>query len=187
MFGKIDLSPVHVTQSAILVLAFFSIVTDLLWGKIYNWLTLPALLLGLVFSFSTTGLSGLGQGALGVFAAFVLYGWMFGLRFLGGGDVKLLMALGAWGGLSYTEEVAILAIFIGGLFGLVSLAYTGKLTAFCKKIYSSLISLFVPGLEFIPPKIDKTLTMPFGVPISIAAVWIIFWHPFESWGIALWP
>jgi hypothetical protein len=74
--------------------------TDLLWGRIYNWLTAPALVFGLAVSAGLGGWSGLGDSLLGALAGLLLYGWMFWLRVLGGGDVKLLMALGAWGAAS---------------------------------------------------------------------------------------
>ncbi len=180
--GKIE-----ITQYIILGIAIFASVTDLIWGKIFNWFTALIAIFGIFASFYFMGWTGVGQSVLGVIAGFILYGWMFGLRFMGGGDVKLLMALGAWGGLHYTEEVAILGVMVGGVMSLLILIFTGKIIDFSKRLYSFLLSIFVKELEIQTIKVDKTLTMPFGIPLSIAAIWVAFIHPFEKWGITLWP
>jgi prepilin peptidase CpaA len=182
MFGAIKLF-----HYAVLFLALSSVITDLLKGKIYNIITLPFLLLGILYSAHLAGLQGVGQSLLGILAGFLLYGWMYAVRALGAGDVKLLMALGAWGGLRFAEETALLGILVGGVLGVILLALTGRLPGFIRRMYYFVLSLYVSELEFQPPKIDKTFKMPFGIPIAIAAVWIAFLHPFEKWGIYLWP
>jgi prepilin peptidase CpaA len=182
VFGQIELF-----HYGILVISITAIITDLIWGKIFNWFTLPTALSGLVLSSYFLGWSGGLQSTLGLAAGFIFYGWMFGLRILGGGDVKLLMALGAWGGFRYTEEVALLGLILGGLFSLGLLIVSGKIVGFSRRMYHFLLSVFVKELELQFPKVDKTLTMPFGIPISIAAMWIAIASPLEGWGIHLWP
>jgi prepilin peptidase CpaA len=182
MFGKIE-----TFHAVIFYLSITTVVTDLLWGKIYNWATLPTICAGIAFGAMTSGWSGAGWALFGVVIGFALYVWMYMLRFLGAGDVKLLMAFGAWGGPHFAEEVAILSVLVGGCLGIVTMIFTGRFLGFCRRIYHSLISVFLHELEFVPPKIDKTLKMPFGIPMSIAAVWVAFWHPLEKWGMSWWP
>ena len=98
MSGKIEF-----INYVILSVAIIAAMTDLFSGKIYNWLTVPTALGGFLAAGMCFGWTGIGQAFLGFIAGFVLYGWMFGLRFVGAGDVKLLMALGAWGGFRYTR------------------------------------------------------------------------------------
>jgi prepilin peptidase CpaA len=181
VFGKIEI--IHVS---ILAISFVVVITDFLWGKIYNWLTVTSALAGFFMSVYLMGWQGAGQSLLGIVVGFLCYGWMFRLGFMGGGDVKLLMALGAWGGYRYAEEVALLAILVGGGLSLLILTFTGKIIGFLRRFHLTLLSIYVKELEFQPPQVDKTLTMPFGIPISIAAVWAVFSHPLETWGM-LWP
>ncbi|MGZ3697257.1 MAG: prepilin peptidase, partial [Bdellovibrionota bacterium] len=130
----------------------------------------------------------LGRGALfassasGLGAGLLFYGWLFYIGAASGGDVKLLMALGAWGGFQYAAEVAIFSVLLGGVFAVFLLASKGKLGAFVGKIRRFLMSLAVRELAVEFPQVDRKLKMPFGVPMAVAAVWIAWDNPFSRWG-----
>lgn len=182
LFGKINL-----VVASVFVISFIALLTDIVKGKIYNYLTLPSLLLGLCYSVYSFGLiPGILFSVLGITTAFLLFGWIYKLGFMGGGDVKFLMALGAWGGYRYAEEVAIASIAIGGLLSFLILFVSGRIFKFLNRLNQFFLSIYVKELEFQLLEVDKTLTMPFGIPMAIAAVWVIIAHPLEKWGI-LWP
>jgi len=85
--------------------------TDLRHRRIPNWLTVSSALLGLVFHGATQGWQGIGQ-SLGGFAVgfgILLVLWLIGGG--GGGDVKLMGAIGAWLGPKYTFGVFVLSVF----------------------------------------------------------------------------
>jgi prepilin peptidase CpaA len=180
--GKTDLLIAAVTS-----ISLAAAVTDVLRGRIYNWLTLPALLCGFAAAFWLRGWSGAGDALLGASAGLLFYGWMFALRLMGGGDVKLLMALGAWGGLAFTEEVALLGVLLGGVFAALLLVFKGRAFAFYAKMKRFLLTVFVRELELQLPEIDRKLTMPFGVPIAAAAIWSAVSHPLLAMGFRPWP
>jgi prepilin peptidase CpaA len=182
MSGKTE-----VTSYAISLTCLVSAFTDLQWKKIFNIITFPAAVLGVMCSFYFLGWRGGLDSLFGLIIALALYGWMYALKWIGAGDVKLMMALGTWGGSLYITKVAILAIIVGGLIGVVLMIVDRKLTVFCNKIYLFFLSLVVSELVVALPKIDKNFTFPFGIPISIAAIWIIFADPFIKWGSFLWP
>ena len=85
--------------------------TDLKNRKIPNWLTVSSAIIGLLFHIFTAGLDGvwfsLGGFAVGFGILFVL--WMIGGG--GGGDVKLMGAVGAWLGPKYTFGIFLLSVF----------------------------------------------------------------------------
>lgn len=98
--------------------------TELSAGKIYNWMTLPAIALGLLLS----GVEGLDQFITALSAALIGGGIFFlpylisglsrGRPVVGGGDVKLAAAIGA---LTYTTFVLWTiwwGVLAGGLMGL---------------------------------------------------------------------
>jgi prepilin peptidase CpaA len=168
------------------LISIFGAIYDFKWGKIFNWFTLPVMLSGMFMSAFFFGWAGFYESVLGFLLGLVLYGSLFGLRMVGGGDVKFLMALGAWGGIHYTIEVAILGICVGGVFSLFHLTSTGRIFDFTKRMYFFVLSIFIRELEFQFPKLDKTKTFPFGISIAIAAIWVEFFHPFEAWGPFSW-
>jgi Flp pilus assembly protein protease CpaA len=181
VLGKIEF-----IKYLILGVSAIATLTDLLFGKIYNWITIPTAVGGILASYYFLGWPGVGQALLGLSCGILLYGWLFGLRVIGGGDVKLLMAFGAWASPEYTLEVALLGIVIGGAFAFVILLVSGRLAGFLFRLYNFLLSIFIKELEVQLPKVDKTFTMPFGIPLSIAAVWVAFANPFVHMG-GLWP
>jgi prepilin peptidase CpaA len=157
---------------AILALAIVASGTDLFFGRIYNWLTLSMGLLGVIYAGIAAGWPGVGAAFLGIFAGLLIYGWMFWIRVLGGGDVKLLMAFGAWGGAHYVLNVAFLGILFGGVMALLVLVFKGRIGSFFRRAYRFIQTLMVRELEVEKFHVDKKQTMPFGIPIAVAAVCI---------------
>lgn len=96
-------------------------VCDLRSGKVPNRLTLPAVAAGLVAGAVWEGWEGLVRSALGAAAGFgllflpALAGWV------GGGDCKLLAAMGAFLGPAGVLRAALYGTALGGLGGLVVL------------------------------------------------------------------
>ena len=165
--------------------ALCALVTDVLKGKIFNWLTLPALALGLVVSFALSGTDGLLDGAAGALLGLLLFGWMFRIGVMGGGDVKLLMALGTWGGSVFVVETALMSIFLGGILAAALLLIRGKARDFVARVKTFLLSLALKDSKKYPFEMDRGNTMPFGIAIACAAVWIAVESPFVHWG--QWP
>lgn len=168
------------------LISAIALVTDLVRGRIFNWLTVPAFIGGLVFSFVSAGWQGLLLGVAGALLGLALFGILFALRVMGGGDVKLMMALGAFGGPKYALETAIVSILLGGIMAAFLLLVKGRMPGFLKRMYIFVFSLFVRGLDYGPPQVDRELTMPFGIPIAIAAVWVLFAHPLQKMGVIPW-
>jgi prepilin peptidase CpaA len=107
--------PILVVLAASLGLALI----DVLRYKIYNVFTYPLLLAGLVYHGAVGGANGLAEAllgslvGLGVLLPFYLLGGM------GGGDVKLMAAFGAWLGLPLTFLVFLASSLAAGVYGLV--------------------------------------------------------------------
>ena len=161
--------------------------SDLLTGKIFNWLTLPAMIIGLGFSAWCNGWGGLESSAFAVALAFGVFVWMFAIGVLGAGDVKFLMALGAFAAPKFVAETAVLSIMLGGIQALIVLAAKGRAQDFVARMRHFFLTLVLSELEFEAPKIDHSSKMPFGLPIAAAAVWVTICNPFEKLGVGIWP
>ncbi|NBX93022.1 MAG: prepilin peptidase [Proteobacteria bacterium] len=94
-------------------------ITDILWGKVFNGLTLPFLALGCLFSYFGWGLNQLGLSLLAAGTAFLVLFPLYFAKIMAAGDVKLLMAAGAWLNPKSVMELAALAVVFGAVVGLI--------------------------------------------------------------------
>ena len=154
----------------LLLVAVTCAVTDLVKGQIYNAITYPAMAVGVVLSVWQHGVPGiwlaLGGFAVGFFPAFLL----FALGGMGGGDVKLLGAIGAIAGAIAATETLILAFLVGGLFALGKLAWHGQLFATLGRTLRAIVGSFWPGLRPDKAPDHTRLEVRFGVAICVALV-----------------
>lgn len=186
MPGTTNFDPLLVASVVVTVVGGIAAWTDLRRAKIYNWLTLPTLLSGIVFQFLFLGGTAGFDALWAVGLAWVLLGWMYALHFMGAGDVKLLMAFGAWVGTKQVVEIAVLAIAIGALLGATQLLRHGRLLDFLRRAWLFILSFLVKDLRQVRPGLDRKLKLPFGVALALAGLITVFWHPLRTWMVVPW-
>lgn len=179
-----------VNDYALLTLLLLALYFDLTQKKIPNFLTFPVILWGLVSNI----IMGRGEGFL-----FSLYGLLLGLALffipfmlggMGGGDVKLLGAIGAMKGAQFVFQAALFAVLCGGALALGYLLVNRQLGSTLKKIlgviavplfnalyfrygypFFNRLSLYFSSFKEDP---DKKIFMPYGVAIVIGTLMILF-------------
>jgi prepilin peptidase CpaA len=161
-------------SSAAFAISLFGGMHDLLTRRIPNWLTLPAIGIGLAAQLWAASWSGLLDGSLGILLGFALFFPIYALGHMGAGDVKLQMAVGAWMGWWPGLCVAAGAVALGGIFALFEVLARGRLTAVFRNGYSFLRALLVPGLEVEPLRVDRSRRFAFGVCIAGAVAAVIY-------------
>ncbi len=161
MPGKID------SNLAVVLTCSIAAFTDLRSRRIPNWLTLGSLALAMLAMPWSTSLPGALAG-LAVYLPFFVVGW------LGGGDAKLLMALGAWGGAGFALDTAINSILIGGALGIVALVLRGTFLDFMRRLWIFVRSIVYRELEIEAFKADPGSRLPFAIPMAIAAIGRIY-------------
>jgi prepilin peptidase CpaA len=156
----------------LVLLAVICAITDLWKGRIYNAVTYTAIGAGFALHLALGGFGGLwvalGGFAVGFFPAFLL----FALGGLGGGDVKLLGAIGAIAGAVPATETLIIAFFIGAFFALAKLAWHGRLLRTLGRSLRVFAGFIVPGLARMPLEKpgEERLSIRFGVAICLATL-----------------
>lgn len=146
--------------------------TDYRDGKIYNWLTLPALLLGLALA-AVGGGHSFGQALLGLGVATALFLPLYFTGVLGGGDVKLMMALGTVLGPETTFDLILASLTIAAAGAVGLLIRHGRVRAFTREIWFFIRSVFVRGLEIHWPKMRRDIKAPFGIAIFLGFICVI--------------
>jgi prepilin peptidase CpaA len=112
--------------------ALIAAITDVWKFKIHNALTLPLLLAGLIYHAVVGALGeagwwpGLLDSLLGALFGFAILIGFYALGGMGGGDVKLMAAAGAWLGLSLTFFVFLASALAAGLYAGVLILVSGR-------------------------------------------------------------
>ncbi|MDP2661512.1 MAG: prepilin peptidase [Dehalococcoidia bacterium] len=146
---------VQVALAAALVAA---VILDLRERRIPNWVTLPGIVAGLALQTARDGGDGLIAGLAGAAVGAGLLALPFSLKWVGGGDVKLLAAVGAFMGATFTLWALLFACAAGGILAMGWLAFTGKLVDSMKYLF----------LIWIPNPMAKPDALKTGVPFGPA-------------------
>lgn len=160
-------------HGAALVVALIGCVTDLKSRRLPNTLTMGAAAGAFGYYLAGAGWSGLGWSVVGWIVGGALFMPFFALRGIGGGDVKLLAALGAWLGPMPAVWLALYTALAGGPLALIVAFSRG----YAKKALSNIWGLIAfwriaglkphPGITLDTP---GTPRLPYALPIAAGLV-----------------
>ena len=139
-----------------------AVITDLKTRKIYDKLTIPVAVIGLALNGVFFGFSGLKNSAIGWVVGVAIF-MMFGL---GGGDVKLMGAVGALKGWLFTLTSVTYIGITGGFIVIVYLIWKGKMLS---TLINSFNMIFKRS-EFKKESTEK-IYLPYGPMILIGIIW----------------
>jgi prepilin peptidase CpaA len=115
-----------IPMAVVLVAACVGAATDLWKYRVYNALTIPLFLTGVVYHTAMGGWGGLGLSLAGGLFGFILLFLPYALGLMGAGDVKLLAGVGAWVGLPGVVVIFIVSSLAAGLIALGLIVYRAK-------------------------------------------------------------
>lgn len=156
---------------ASITLALAAAYTDIRWGKIYNWMTVPFAVFGLTLNTVGGGLDGLLLSLGGLGAGFAL--WLvsnFLGRILGGGDIKLLMAFGALLGPVFMLYTFAIGAVAGGVMALVIAIRKGMLARVMKQMGTT---VYMRAAFSSPMEITDgagEVRLPYAIALGIGAM-----------------
>ncbi len=170
-----------------LLLCVIAAVTDVRSLKIYNKLTVPALLLGLIFQVILHGFDGFFDGIAGVLVAFAVLLVPFMIGAMGAGDVKLMSALGAWVGISFASQIVLIACLLTGAASVIALLRRGGLSAAWLNVKINWFRLQTLQHHLVLDEPDELRSMkvdadrkadliPFSVMLLLAVVLVLLIH-----------
>ena len=122
-----------------------AIYTDVGFSRIPNWLTISAMGFGLAAHSWLHGLQGLLFSLLGLLVGLGLFLILYLLGTVGGGDVKLMAAVGAMVGPQGALESGVLAMLVGGLYALGAMCYQWGWVSTVQRLGHVTHGLFLTG------------------------------------------
>ena len=110
-----------------LAIALVAAVADLRTKRIPNWLTYGGIVSALVGRLTLLGWPGLKDGLEGMAAGASIFLLLFVLGGMGGGDVKLMAAVGAFSGMTQVATLLIAIAIAGGVMALIMALFRGRI------------------------------------------------------------
>ncbi|MGG7579603.1 A24 family peptidase [Rhizobium sp. Nf11,1] len=175
-----DLTQMPAAAALAVACATTAAVFDHRHGHIPNAVTYPCLLAGFMLAAISGGLAGIGLAFAGLLAAGTIFIIAFAAGSCGGGDVKLMAALGAVLGLWPAIDVMLASLMIGGMIAVLSMARRVQWGALARSV--GLFALLLPvGLRsaasVLKPR-ETHHTVRFGVAAALGLLWCLFMPDF---------
>ncbi|MCL6520230.1 MAG: A24 family peptidase [Armatimonadetes bacterium] len=168
----IEMLPVAI----LLLMLGAAVYTDIRLGKIYNKLTLPCMALGILLGAMSNGwmgfLSSIG-GILIILIPFLLFAPAAGI---GGGDIKLMMAVGSLLGFKAAIWAVLISAVVGGVLAIITVLMHRKLLSTTKNIAKS---VFLSGVLKAPAVLtrgSKCLKVRYSPAIAIGTILTIIYQ-----------
>lgn len=168
-----------------LVVAALGAVMDWRTGHIPNWLTLGALAIApfahviRAYSMGLRGSDALLEGAFSILGAFIcgiVPVLLYRREAIGAGDVKLLLAIGAWLQWRTGFEAEMYSFFAAGIFAPARLAYEGKLFATVRNTVAVAANPFLPKTKQRKLEPSMLTWFRFGPSIFVGTLVTAFLH-----------
>jgi len=154
---------------------------DLRYRKIPNWATLPGIVLGFGMNGIHSGWAGMKASGLGFLVGFGALLVLFVLGWMGGGDVKLMAAVGTLKGYPFVASALFYSLIVGVVIGVAMLVWNRRTLDTLKNLFyviGSRVSRLVPKQDIDPSKTQK---IPFGLAIVLGTAWALImgyaWNP----------
>jgi len=157
--------------------------TDWRSRRIPNWLTVPALALGIAINSVLHGWPGAKSSLLGAALGLGLLLPFVLIRSLGAGDWKLVGALGAFLGPAHLIAVLFATVLVAGVMALALIVYKGRVRQTLRNMghmIASIFSLHLPG-PAVSLDNPEALKVPFGVAVAVA---VILYSARQAWGFS---
>jgi len=160
---------------ALAVMLVAAAYTDVRCGRIYNWVTYPGILVGLVGHALLNGLTGHNQVELGLAGSVaglavgflpLLAAWLAGG--IGGGDAKLMGAVGALTGWRFTLAAMLYGFAVAAVMALAVMLARRVTLRTLGRVWRFLVLLFLPGRP-VDPATKDSAKIPFGLALCIGA------------------
>jgi prepilin peptidase CpaA len=149
-------------------------IQDVRSRRISNWLTYSGLLSALCVRLAIAGWSGFRSGLAGAMVGGGIFFVLFLVGGMGGGDVKLMAAVGAWAGSAYALPLLMVTAISGGVLGIGYMLFRRQVLATLSNTMELMRHHLTSGLRPHPVlNIQEpcALRVPYGLAIALGALY----------------
>jgi prepilin peptidase CpaA len=157
-------------------------VTDVRGKRIPNWLTYGGLVTALAVRSAVLGWPGLRGGLVGVLVGGGIFYLFFLLGGMGGGDVKLMAAVGAWAGTVQALAILIAAAIAGGILAVCYIVFYRQVLRTFLNTVELIRHHLSSGLQPHPVfniREPSSMRVPYGLAIAMGTLYCVgntFWR-----------
>jgi len=159
--------------------------TDYRRHRVPNWLNVSIVVLGLGAQVAFFGLAGVKSGLLGMLVGFSMLILLWAMHGMGAGDVKLMVAVGAWLGPVMTFYAVLVGALAGGVVALGMIA--ARRSWFQTMANLGLLMRKVSTVQTAFSEIGSARSfsqsggvLPYAIPLTIGT-WIVLVSQYSGW------
>jgi prepilin peptidase CpaA len=165
-------------EALLLTVVLVAAIYDVRYRRIPNWLTVGGAVLGLAGNTMEYGSPGLGFALVGMTVGFGVYLLLYALRAMGGGDVKLMAAVGAIVGWHDWFGIFLVTALVGGAMALILAAKRGRLKKTLWNVGFILCEMKSGRPAYLRrEELDvghpKALSLPYGAVIAVGCIFFL--------------
>ena len=159
--------------ASLVVFLALSVLSDLRTRRIPNLLSGAAMIAGLLMNATFSGVSGVYASLAGAALAIGILVWPFAAGGLGGGDVKMMGAVGAFVGPRLAIMGLVIGMILGGIIMAVHLVRLGRLR---EKLASlrTMVTVAAGSRSLRPLMVraddEAVVALPYSVPLALGTV-----------------
>jgi prepilin peptidase CpaA len=164
-----------------LCVATLGALTDVRDKKIPNRLTYSGIVAGLAVRVAFLGWEGLWGGLGGMFLAGGIFFVLFLLGAMGGGDVKLVAAVGTWAGIAQVGNILVVSALAGGILAACYVLFDGQVRQTLLNTGELVRHHWTSGFQPHPVlnvREQETIRIPYGLAVAIGTLYCVgnaFW------------
>lgn len=182
----------YINSVALVLLLLIAAFSDVKDKKVPNKLTFPVILLGFILNIMINGFNGISLSVLGFLLGLAIFFLPFAFGLMGGGDVKLMAAIGALMGWKFTLASAAFSAVAGIIVVIGYLLYKGSLLTYFKPYFAGVGRLILRYIYFpresiigekfkkfsydneVKHREDEKLYVPYALAIALGTLFVLW-------------